>query len=96
MPADIYLIVSYNISCLLFYITYLLFSTAVPKSLYCFKCDSRYQPFCEDKFNETDSVSLQHLTKCESECLKWVRQVDPKDRKFKLDIKKQRFSLIKF
>lgn len=55
---------------------------SVPKPIDCYNCDSREQHFCNDKFNKTDAVSLRHMKKCEGECLKWVRQVDPTDRKY--------------
>ncbi|XP_067934360.1 UPAR/Ly6 domain-containing protein qvr-like [Watersipora subatra] len=50
----------------------------VAKTVYCFDCDSRHQPFCDDKFNKTDPLSLQHIKRCSGECIKWVRK-EPTD-----------------
>ncbi|KAF6031805.1 hypothetical protein EB796_009883 [Bugula neritina] len=49
----------------------------LPKYINCFNCDSRIHSFCEDKFNKTASISLDHMKRCEGECLKWVRNIDP-------------------
>lgn len=49
----------------------------VTKKIACYVCDSRIHSFCEDPFNKTDSLSLQHTALCDSECLKWERELNP-------------------
>ncbi|KAF6020270.1 hypothetical protein EB796_021452 [Bugula neritina] len=69
----------------------------LPKYINCFNCDSRIHSFCEDKFNKTASISLDHMKRCEGECLKWVRNIDPANPdlgSYIIELARQTFLLI--